>query len=44
MTALGSTRFVQQLTEEHNHSHMDICSCYLEYYYNEELQLHHHLG
>jgi len=44
MTVLGFTRFVQQLTEEHNHSHMDICSWYLEYYYNEGLQLHYHWG
>jgi len=34
----------KQATEKHNHSHMDIYSCYLEYYYNEELQLHHHWG
>jgi hypothetical protein len=33
-----------QLTEEVNDSHMDICSCHLEYNYNEELQLHHHWG
>ena len=34
----------KQLTKEHNHSYMDTCSCHLEYYYNEELQLHHHWG